>query len=64
MLLTALTVLQGALTMVGGLKLITPLTPTKVDDKIVGGLGKYINIGLKILNTLALNVGKDKNKDA
>ncbi len=39
------------------LKSITVLTPTTVDNKIVNG-------ALKVLNFLALNIGKDKNADA
>ena len=35
---------------------ITALTPTKADDKIVGGI-------LKTLNILSLNVGKNRNLD-
>lgn len=35
---------------------ITALTPTKTDDKI-------LDFVLKILNWLALNVGKNKNAD-
>jgi len=38
-------------------KSITVLTPTTTDDKVV-------NIGLKVLNLLALNIGRDKNADA
>lgn len=36
---------------------ITILTPTKTDDKI-------INVVLGVLNLLAGNIGKNKNKDA
>lgn len=43
---------------------ITVLTPTKVDDKILGGLGTVINLILKITNVLAGNVLKNKNADA
>ena len=35
---------------------ITALTPTKVDDKIVGGI-------LQCLNVISLNVGKNRNLD-
>lgn len=45
-------------------KAITILTPTKVDDDILAGLGKLINIVLSGLNLLALNILKDKNADA
>lgn len=36
---------------------ITILTPTKSDDKV-------INVILAVLNTLAGNIGKNRNKDA
>lgn len=42
---------------------ITMLTPTKVDDKALGIAGKVINIALKILNVLSINVIKNKNAD-
>ena len=35
---------------------ITALTPTKADDKIVGGI-------LQCLNVISLNVGKNRNLD-
>lgn len=38
-------------------KSVTVLTPTTVDNKIIDGI-------LAVLNFLALNVLKDKNKDA
>lgn len=44
-------------------KAVTVLTPTRVDDKIANGAGQVINLLLKLLNFLALNIGKDKNAD-
>ena len=41
----------------------TILTPTKVDDEAVAGLGKVYNFIAKLLNVAALNVLKDKNAD-
>ena len=35
---------------------ITVLTPTKTDDKILNAI-------LRVLNVLALNIGKNKNAD-
>ena len=35
---------------------ITALTPSKVDDK-------YVSLALRVLNTVAGNVGKNKNAD-
>ena len=45
-------------------KAITVLTPTKVDDRWLAGLGTVYNILMKVLNVTSLNVGFDKNKDA
>lgn len=42
---------------------ITALTPTKVDDKYLGKVTKVVNFLLKVLNVLALNIGKNKNAD-
>ena len=42
---------------------ITALTPTKVDDKLIGGLGKGLNIGLRVLNMLSGNILMNKNQD-
>jgi nucleoside permease NupC len=44
-------------------KIITPLTPTKVDDIWFGKLTPFINLVLKWVNIGSLNVGKDKNFD-
>lgn len=44
-------------------KAVTILTPTQVDDRILGGAGKVVNLVLRVLNTLALNIGKDVNAD-
>lgn len=51
-------------TVVASATALKVLTPTKVDDKILGGIGKIINIVLKVTNVLAGNVLKNKNKDA
>tara|TARA_Y100000401_G_C8197719_1_gene161982 strand:- start:202 stop:414 length:213 start_codon:yes stop_codon:yes gene_type:complete len=48
--------LNALLSLVGGATAITALTPTKVDNKVVGSV-------LKVLNTLAGNVLKNKNAD-
>ena len=40
----------------GWLNAITALTPTKTDDK-------YVSMALKVLNTIAGNIGKNKNAD-
>lgn len=48
--------LVAVTTVVTAATAITALTPTKTDDKI-------LNAVLRILNVLAGNVGKNKNKD-
>jgi len=35
---------------------VTALTPTKTDDK-------YVSLALRVLNTIAGNIGKNKNAD-
>jgi hypothetical protein len=47
----------------GAAKAITVLTPTQVDDDALGYATKAVNILLRIVNTLALNVGRDENAD-
>lgn len=42
---------------------VTALTPTKVDDKALAGLGYAINFLLRVLNILSVNVLKNKNAD-
>lgn len=42
---------------------VSALTPTKVDDEILGGIGKVINILLRVTNIGAGNVFKNKNAD-
>ena len=39
-----------------GAKAITTQTPSRHDDK-------YVDLGLRIINMLALNIGRDKNAD-
>lgn len=48
--------LSAITTVVTAATAITALTPTKTDDKIVSKV-------MKVLNVLAGNVGKNKNKD-
>ena len=48
---------------VTGANVITAVTPTKVDDKLLGKVTPLINMFLKVANTLAMNFGKNKNKD-
>ena len=43
-------------TVVTAANAITVLTPTKVDDKIIGG-------ALRLLNILSMNFGRNKNAD-
>jgi len=45
-----------AMAVLSSATVITAMTPTKADDKIVGFI-------LKLLNLLAGNVGKNKNAD-
>lgn len=48
-----LVAITGVVTAANG---ITALTPTKTDDEI-------LNVVLRVLNFLALNIGKNKNAD-
>jgi len=50
-------IIKGLATICLGANILTALTPTKSDDKIIG-------IILKVLNVLALNIGKNTNADA
>lgn len=51
----------GAL--LGGAKMFTTLTPTQVDNRYQKRGLSLINLLLRIVNVIALNVGKDTNKD-
>ena len=42
---------------------LAALTPTKVDDNALGWATTIINGALRIINVLAVNVGKAKNAD-
>ena len=42
---------------------VAVITPTKVDDKILGNLGTAVNFLLRIVNLIGLNFGKAVNKD-
>jgi len=50
-------ILTVAMAILSAATVITAVTPTKVDDKVVGFI-------LKVLNLFAGNVGKNKNADA
>jgi len=39
------------------------ITPTKVDDKVCGNLGKVINVLLRLINVAGLNFGNAVNRD-
>lgn len=58
---TVITALCGIVTAATA---ITIITPSKVDDNVLAGTGKVLNILLKIVNILAGNFGKNKNADA
>lgn len=42
---------------------VASVTPTKVDDRVVGKLGKIYNLVSRVVNIGGLNVAKAKNKD-
>jgi hypothetical protein len=48
---------------VTALTAVTMLTPTKMDDKVLGHATKYINMLLKLCNMGAGNILANKNKD-
>jgi hypothetical protein len=49
-------ILTAVTAIVTGASIITAMTPTKSDDKIVSG-------ALRVLNWLSLNIGRNKNAD-
>jgi len=55
-----LVALSGLVTALTG---FTALTPSKLDDKVLGKATKYVNFALKFANMGAGNVGQNKNKD-
>ena len=48
---------------IASLTVLTALTPTKLDDKCLGVLTKYVNMLLKLCNMGAGNILANKNKD-
>mgnify|MGYP003143593098 CR=1 FL=1 len=48
---------------IASLTVLTALTPTKLDDKCLGVLTKYVNMLLKLCNIGAGNIFANKNKD-
>lgn len=55
--------MQGVVGVVFMAKLITMMTPTKIDDAWFGKATPFINGMLKMLNVGGLNIMKDKNAD-
>lgn len=48
---------------ISSLTVLTALTPTKIDDRVLGKATKYFNVLLKLANVGAGNVLANKNKD-
>lgn len=48
---------------IASLTVLTALTPTKVDDEVLGKATKYLNMLLKLCNMGAGNILANKNKD-
>lgn len=55
--------MQGVVGVVFLAKMITMMTPTKIDDAWFGKATPFINGMLKMLNVGGLNILKDKNAD-
>ena len=49
-------ILTAVTAIVTGASIITAMTPTKSDDKVVGTI-------LRVLNWVSLNIGRNKNAD-
>lgn len=49
-------ILAAVTAIVTGASIITAMTPTKSDDKVVASI-------LRVLNWLSLNIGRNKNAD-
>ena len=48
---------------IASLTVLTALTPSKLDDKCLGVLTKYVNMLLKLCNIGAGNIFANNNKD-
>jgi len=48
---------------ISALSVLTAMTPTTIDDRILGKATGVVNFLLKIANIGSLNIGKNANKD-
>lgn len=59
----AINILEGIGLVVVAANAITALTPTQLDNKAQQKAVTAINVALRVLNTLSVNFGKNRNAD-
>lgn len=59
----AINILEAVGLMVVAANAITAITPTQIDNKAQETTIKIINVALRVLNTLSVNVGRNRNAD-